>query len=368
MKRWIGLALSVGLLFCLCGCNTTPLKEKLIVQGIGVDVAQEDFLVTVQVYSPSADNTASSESQLFSAQGKTVFEALRLIDENVGKYSYYSDADVIVFSVDALKRGLWKNLEFFIRSSEIGSNVPLAATEGKAADLFLMEKEGNNMPSQVLANALHYGKSDISAISGELMTVGATLLTKQGDVSLPVVKLNQKENKSYLLLDGVLMFQGDTPCGHLGQEDLWAYNWLNGYFDDRGFVLPYEGVTYSLIIRKCKPTFTATLRQGAPHISVKLELTCDLMESDSPTGMDEISLQGLEQAVQKRVEQLTLATLQKVVCENKSDVFRLERVLKQQQPAFFKTLKDPKAVMAEYTFDCDATVRFARAGQGRSRG
>ncbi len=368
MKRWICLVLSAGLLLCLCGCNTAPLKEKLIVQGIAVDVTEEDFLVTLQVYSPSADNTASSESQMFSAQGKTVFEALRMVDENVGKYSYYSDADVIVFSYDALKRGLWKNLEFFIRSSEIGSNVPLAATEGKAADLFSIEKEGNNMPSQVLSNALHYGKSDISAISGELMSVGATLLTKQGDVSLPIVNLNPKEEKTYLLMDGVLMFQGDVPCGKLGQEDLWAYNWLNGYYDDRGFVLSHKEVTYAFQIRKAKPTLKATLRQGKPHVSVKLEFTCDLMESDSPTGMDAATLKEVEQAAEKRIEEMTLTTLQKVVCDTQSDVFRLERVLKQHQPHFFKTLDDPKGMMEQYTFDCTAAVTFARAGQGRAGG
>lgn len=365
MKRPLLLLLSTVLSVLLCGCSaTTPLKERLVVEGIAIDRTEDRFLVTLQVYSPSSDTTTQKENQLFQATGDTVFQALRLIDENIGKQSFFSDTKVIAFSYDALQQGLWSNLDYFMRSSEIGSNVCLAATGGKAADLFQIEEEGVNMPSKVLANALHYGKSQSLSASGELMSVASDLLIQNADVSLPVVEVQETQDKKYPVLNGILCFQGEKPRYQMSPQDQWVYNWLHEYQDDRSFVLPFQGRAYSLYFQKTDHRLTVEIREGVPCFRVDLTVECDIMEINREVILDVDGLKPLQAALEEHMERLTLSTLERVVVQEQCDVFRLGRTLEKQQPEYYKTLEDWRTQMTKCRFACNVKATVARAGQG----
>ncbi len=364
MKKAVCLLLSAAFLL-LSGCaDTTPLKEKLIVEGIAVDSHEQGFLVTVQVYSPSADNTGQSQHQLFSAVGKTVYEGLRRVDENVGKTSYYSDTKVIIFSYDSLKKGLWKNLEFFIRSSEIGTNVCLASTMKKAAELLSIEKEGNNMPAKVLSNALHYGKTNSIPFSGQLMAVSAQLLNPHADASIPVVEVEKKADKNHPVLCGELCFRDQFPAVYMTEKHKWAYNWMHEFYDDRAFTVTFHDQIYAMQIRRCKRSITATVSQGHPAFFVELSLACDITETNTPDGVTLSMLDDFRQTVEKQVELMLKETVDAVFFAGKSDVFDFGRALQKYQPDFFKSIADWRKEIPACRVDCQAKVIITHVGQG----
>ena len=365
MKRLLIVLVSLALIFCLTGCeDTAPLKEKLIVEGIAVDYANQLFEVTLQVYASASNQTAQGRYQLFSAKGSTLYQALRLVDENIGKYSYYSDTKVIVFSVASLKRGLWNNLEYFVRSSEMGSNVALAAAYGRAADLLKIEGEGVNMPSRVLSNALHYGKSDVGPISGELMTVSAMMVNPWAEVSLPVLAVHQNQGKMYPYLNGILCFAQEQPSYQLSEQEKWVYNWMHEYYDDRAYVLPFDGHPYALQIRESKRKITVSIANGSPIFTVQLTLTCDIMETNSPHGVLLTRLDELKQQLQETVNEMTVSTLQRVVNQQGCDVFDLGRTLQKQQYAYALQAGNMQKALKNSRFICQSRVIIARAGQG----
>ncbi len=364
MKKILCVVLSVFMATCFSGCNATPLKEKLIVQGIGVDVAEQGFLVTLQVYAPSADNTAQSDFQLFSAEGKTVYQALRHIDENTGKRSYFSDTEVVIFSYQSLQQNLWHNLEYFIRSNEMSTDVCMAVSMENAAELFQIEKEGLNMPAKVISNALHYGKSDARPFSGELMTVSSRLLSAGGDISLPIVQIETRDQKQYLRLNGVLCFQGERPSYSMSEQQKWVYNWLHEYYDDRALVFPFHQQLYSAQIRSANSKITTDVKNGVPHFQLSLALECDIWETNSAKGILLSQMDELQQALQTYVQTLTLQTVRTVFSQQNCDVFEFGRVLQKQQPHFFKGMNNWRSIMPLCNFTCQADVVIARAGQG----
>ncbi|MBQ6818400.1 MAG: Ger(x)C family spore germination protein [Clostridia bacterium] len=365
MRRWILWLVSLSLLFGLTGCSdTAPLKEKLIIEGIGVDYAENRFEVTLQVYAPSTEGVSKKGYQTFSAVGETLYQALRLVDENTGKYSYYSDTKVVVFSLDALQKGLWNNVEYFVRSSEMGSNVALAATRGRAADLLTVEGEGNNIPARVLSNALHYGKSDVGPISGELMTVSAMLVNDWGEVSLPMLAVEKKEGKGYPYFDGVLCFHQDTPQYQMTEQEKWVYNWMHEYYDDRAFVLPYDNHLYALQIRDSKRKIKVYVDKDVPVFTVSLTLTCDIMETNSAHGVVLTDLEDLKTKMEETVSNLTRSTLQQVAVTQQCDVFDLGRTLRKQHHDFVRRAGDLSTALKNSRFECITEVIIARAGQG----
>jgi spore germination protein KC len=352
--------------FSLCGCgDTTPLKEKLVVQGIAVDVEKDAFSVTLQIYAPSAKEGDPGKYQMLEAKGQTIFEALKLVDENSGKQSYYSDTKVIVFSFDSLKKGLWANLEYFIRSSEIGSNVCLAVTDGKAVDLLTVENEGVNMPSKLLSNLLHYGKTISKPICGELMTVSSNLLGENADVSIPIVQPLEKQGKKYPVMNGVLCFKQGLPAFALSEQHKWAYNWIHGYYDDRAFVLPFGDHRYSLQFQEAKTRVRVDFLENSPVFTFSVSVECDVMETNSPFGLALKDMEDFQSALEKEIEEQTLEAIQKGFVEKGCDVFDLGRALQKYQPDYYKSLSDWRKTVQKATFACKADVRIERAGQGK---
>ncbi|MBR6548942.1 MAG: Ger(x)C family spore germination protein [Clostridia bacterium] len=364
MKRAWCMVLCLGLTLSLCGCDTEPLKEKLIVEGVAVDFSDQRYRVTLQVYSPLAGSSGKSEYQLFSASGDTVYEALRLIDENTGKRSYYSDTKVVVFSYESLKNGAWNGLEYFIRSSEMSTNVCLAVSMGKADEMFYIEKEGVNMPAQVLSNLLHYGKSDATPFSGELMTVGARLLGQDGDVSLPILQTVQANKKQYPKLNGVLCFREQKPHYAMSERHKWVYNWLQEYYDDRAFVFTFMETPHTLNMKNAKATICATIEQGNPVFHVCLSLECDVMETGTPEGIVLEQVDRFEQMLEQEIEQLVMETVERVFLTEGCDVFNFARTLRKQQPTYYKKLQHWRSIIDTCRITCDVQAVVTRAGQG----
>ncbi|MBR3844268.1 MAG: Ger(x)C family spore germination protein, partial [Clostridia bacterium] len=339
MRVKLCLLLSIVLCFSLTGCSQpTPLKDKLIVEGIGVDFEEEKFQVTVQVYSPSGDSQSKGESQMFSEKGETVGEALAQIDKNLGKTSFYADTKVIVLSYKALQRGLWSNLDVFIRSSEMGSNVCVAATNEKPSDLFSIEKEGNNMPAKVLADGLRYGKNNNSPVSGELMRVAQGLMDESVTVSMPVVKITEKDKKKYPLFEGILCFLGDQPVYVLDESMKWVYHWMNDYSDQRSFLVDEKDGKVSLLFRNSQIKVDASIQNQGPHFDISLKAVGEVAESSAPYSMSQVELEKLKVKAEEKMKKMILSTLEQVVNEKGCDAFRLGKTLRKQQSDYLKSL------------------------------
>ncbi len=364
MKRMLCLLLSVFLCFVLMGCGqSTPLKDKLIVEGIGVDVEGQDFSVTVQVYSPSSGEGSPGESQMFQEKGKTVGEALAQIDKNLGKTSFYADTKVIVLSYEAIKRGLWNVLDVFIRSSEMGSNVCVVATKEKPSHLFSIEKEGNNMPAKVLANGLRYGRNDSAPVSGELMRIVQGLMDESVTVSIPMVKTVEKDKKKYPVFEGVLCFLGDTPVFELDETVKWTYHWMNNYDDKRSFLVKQEKETISLLLHDSRVSIDAKIENQMPHFEISLTVVGEVAETTGPNRLTEQGLTDLKKKTQKQMQEMIQTALHQVVNEKGCDVFRLGKTLRKQQSKYYKSLSSWQDTMKQSTYSVQVDLDLTRVGQ-----
>ncbi len=368
MKRLLCLLVSAALTACLTACGgAPPLKERLIVEGIAVDEAaegeEEGFALTVQAYAPSSENTTHNRYQLFRATGKTVYEALRTIDQNTGRESFFADTQVILFSAAVLERGLWPNLDFFMRSSEMGNNVCLAMTKGKAADLLTVEGQGDRMPAGVLADMLHYGKSKVERFSGEMMTVGARLTVPYADLTLPLLAVERQGEGRRAVLAGVTCFIDDRPAFVLNGQMTWAYNWIRGYADERAFVLPFRGELCALRFQRIQAAIESAVEEGRPRFTLRLKAGCNVSETAAFQAVTLENLPEFETALAKKMEQTVEQTLQTVFLQQHCDVFDLGRSLIQQHPAYFQTLSSWRQTIPLCTVQCEAEVSVKRAGQ-----
>ena len=108
MKKII---VSLLILFCLSGCwNYKELNEYSIVTGVAIDKKEDKYEVSVLISNApksSTDNT-SSESQIvvYSADGESIFEALKNVGLISPKELYLNSFSIFVISEEIASEGI----------------------------------------------------------------------------------------------------------------------------------------------------------------------------------------------------------------------------------------------------------------------
>ena len=107
--------------FSSCEKPGTELSELMIMQGIGIDVSDNEFKVTVEILnneqsgSPGGNGNSDNKTKIYTAKGETVGEALRKLITKSGNEPMFAHNRVIIIGEEAANRNLSDILDFFER-------------------------------------------------------------------------------------------------------------------------------------------------------------------------------------------------------------------------------------------------------------
>ena len=85
-KKMLAFLLALALALPLQGCGYRELYERLLIHGIGVDLAEDGFLVTVR----SSISPEDEGEEYFRCEGRSVLEALTNLSLSTGREPFYS--------------------------------------------------------------------------------------------------------------------------------------------------------------------------------------------------------------------------------------------------------------------------------------
>ena len=113
-------------LFSSCSYSTHELKNRLIIQAIGVDTIENGRVqVTLQTLNTEMAGNPNSGADLgnvinsLTTEGSTVAEAISNAAKQVGKLPMLSQNRLIVFGRDTAKAGIQPYLDYFVRMRKI---------------------------------------------------------------------------------------------------------------------------------------------------------------------------------------------------------------------------------------------------------
>ena len=132
------------------------LDDRMLIQGVGVDVQGEEVLVSVHISQP----VEQGEIQLQQVRGTTVLEALNKLVQKSGKTPLYSHNMVVVFGKSCGEDGLEKFLDFFVRYYEARPSVHLFMAQGEAREVFELQKDGKYADTEDIARIAHSGDAN----------------------------------------------------------------------------------------------------------------------------------------------------------------------------------------------------------------
>ena len=130
-------------------------KDKTIVtSSIGIDLKEDMYEVTILAVIPKGENDVNANLETFSAEGKSVSDALDQISFDIGRKIGLAHCDCIIFNEELMSTNLTKILDYFVRTANLSTNPSLIGTQDSAKDLLSAVKSSNNLFDLSLKNII----------------------------------------------------------------------------------------------------------------------------------------------------------------------------------------------------------------------
>ncbi len=273
--------------FTSCEKAGTELSDLMIIQGIGIDVINDSYKVTVEILnneqsgSPSGDSSAENKTKIYNATGKTVAAALMQLTTKSGNKPFYAQNRVIVLGEKTAQRNLQDVLDFFQRNYDSRASQLLCVTkEGKAEEVIRAKLLNDTVKSKILEKMLEesYRQSLVPRV--RIIDAVNTMKDETSYICIPAVTVQKNGENQDFTLDGCALFDKDQSfCMYLSSNDAKGLAFLDDNIKE-GFIsadLP-NGEQATFLVVKGKTHYKILKENGKLHYMLDIDVVCDLEE------------------------------------------------------------------------------------------
>ncbi len=329
-----GIALAIIIFFSAC-MPSTELRDRAIVQGVGLDISGEDYTVTLQIFSPADSQQAGKVGYyIVSGEGGSLAQALDRAQSESGKSLFFGDLELLLISESALPN-LYDVLDSFNTNPYVLPTLPVAVVRGSARGMLPhgLELDPTGQIDDRLIEATKQGRLPPAT----LMDILSAMNTPTRGSVLPLIENTALFSKDFdLEFVGGVMLSDKEVVGHLSPEQIEVVGWLASASVD--FVLPYksDNEDKSLQVSDIDTELSTKFSQDAPHFILRGEIDGHevsaaggvVMKSSSPQST--VDVQGV---MLNRIED-TLDTCYGAGC----DVLRMGERFERDNPSGWNAL------------------------------
>ncbi|MBS4539263.1 Ger(x)C family spore germination protein [Clostridium sp. D2Q-11] len=252
------IILLVIILLSITGCwDNKDITKQTLVVGMGIDKGQDkEYKVTLQLVKPSAlQQNGKDKSEkpylVISAEGDTIFEAIREHLKKTGRKAYFSHNRVIVICEDIAKKELSPLLDFIDRDPETRlSHQVLISKDMCAEDVLKLESDLEPLPAIEISQIMDNSETTSKLISATIFDILSRTGNKGFNSVIGVIQPNNNKVPSTIkeLIDtkiqGGAVFKEDKLIAWLGPIETRALQFISGFNGDinSGLLIePYPG-------------------------------------------------------------------------------------------------------------------------------
>jgi len=168
-KRFVLVLTAIFSFLLLTGCaESTLIDRRAVVQVIGIDAQDGNFVATLGYFSPKGGSEQpidpkSSNIEIVSGEGITMSEAIREAVRPKGKEPFYAQNSIVIIGQSACNHHLREIIDFINFDIDFQVNAKIFAAENEARDLIRPEIDLGVLPGELVSRL-----ADISAEKGSL--------------------------------------------------------------------------------------------------------------------------------------------------------------------------------------------------------
>ena len=178
--------------------NTVNIEKTALIVAMGVDKAENEYEITVQIAVPQAtDKGQGNAESVISAKGNSIYTAVEKISEQTGWHPRLSFCNLILIGENLLTENLLNLTDFFIRMYKIEDSAILCAVEGKAKSVLLATSPLDNVSSFALTKIfVREFDNASSVVTSTVKNFSVSGYSKSSYGYMPLVKMVKTEDKT----------------------------------------------------------------------------------------------------------------------------------------------------------------------------
>lgn len=336
------------LLICLsftgCSENHKGLSEVTIVQGIGIDEADnKETKITLQFLNLSksggsteslVDNITTTES----GEGDSIASAVSDASKSLSKSLFFGQNKIIVLGMDYVKDNLDLGMDYLIRSIDSRADVLVALSDSKAEDIIKSKERNARVPAESIYDLLNLGEQ---TGLGSVVSVNQLLnmySDQNTDVFMPVLKPEKESVKC----TGIAFFSQSEYVATLDENQSFGFLLINNKIKGGSFFVKNEKLgNVGLEIIKSNTKKNVEIKQGKIilNIDIYTQIMLDEVQKGVTTAIQEKEIQTIEALVNQKMQKICYSALDSCL-KNRSDPFMISRYVARCDEKVYNRIKD----------------------------
>lgn len=349
MKRLSALFFLGLLLFSFTSCGTVKqLRDKSLVQGVGIDKTKGGFEVTFQVLDISKSSGTGKDvkgniTTTYSAKGNTISTAIANGQKVLDRETFMAQNKLLVVSEKVVKEGLEQVLDYFIRAKSCRPDVQMAVTKESAKKIIEAQCKDAIIPAEKIQKTIINGEYNAKSVNLMVMDVVNAYKNPVSGIYLPVLKLFTDDEKENVTLDGVAVLSKKGLQGYLNDEQTRGLLWATNQLHNSILVIKTKKLgEVSLRVRRSHTKTSIAAKDNRIHFTISVDCRANVNEISE--GMNLTLSQADLAEVQKEAEQLikreVTETSEKCLGQFHADTLSIGRKLSQKDYKFYKKIKN----------------------------
>lgn len=356
----------------LTGCmDAAELKERTIIKMVGVDMDGEDYMLTMLQFSPQAqsgEKTTESGTLVIQTKGRSISEAVDQVSHYNGNAVFFGNSSFLVVGEEACAKGVEGVLNFFNANHEVSPELYVVMAEGKAEEVIRAQSEEGNVPTE-LKSLVQQGQKNGLLGRPTLKDIMNRLQSDRAEPYLPLIEITGSEDdEKKLRISGMAVFRDGKLKDTLSIEEakgvLWATDELARAIITVNFG-EKKASQASVELDNSKTRAKVEMDRGKPVLclSIQSEGRVHEVNFDRGGGTEIDELEEIQNEVAAQIKTTVEQAIDKVLLQEKCDVFRYSEFIKKYQPEYWKeNQQDWDKILDQLTVRINVDCRIDHPG------
>ena len=342
MKKLLAVISMIVFMFVPQGCTSKQLNERMVIQGMGVDFSDKNYIITV-MYMNTDETNKDTPNKLLTGKGRTITEAVTNIVSQNGLEPLYSHNLFVLLGDSLCKQGVKEALEFFAGYYQCSPSVNVIAGEENARKLMSVK----DITPQLIEDLAESKNTTGRALTMPMYKFIADMLNETSSACTGLLAIEGDKLK----YSGVAVFDDDTISYKLDGTQTMGVMLLRGESDISAEVIPLGGENKSF-----------ALKYDDNHMDVSVKnnkLYCDVTIKGEATIYEYTRA---DKKAEEKIEERINAIIKKSLNECKargSDIFYMGKTLRQSDYQEYSKIEDWSQMVKNgvYTVNSDIRVK-----------
>ncbi|MGN0517160.1 MAG: Ger(x)C family spore germination protein [Acutalibacteraceae bacterium] len=347
--------LIISMIICLnlSGCGAKQLDERLIIKGVGIDIKDGKYELTVQSIVTEGSEQKGESIQIISSTGNSVYDAVNNAVLKTGKEPMLGQNLCIILGYDTAKQDIRTTLDYFVRSYDARPTASVYISKTTAKDILTAKSDGRTITAQSIEQLAQAESISAGAVTTDVLGIVTDLEDDITDTFAPVIEKNKiSDGVEELSITGTAVFRDNTVVGVLDKSQSMGVLLATGKFKEGNVTVNNDKVMFSASISNCRTDVDIN------NFNVYISVSVDASVYESGEYITADVQNKYRMYIEDKLEEAVCSALDKSLGELSADIFSLHNHILRDNSENYKRLLSERTLLSNENITVEIKVNM----------